>query len=64
MVSHTGSRVVRLNSCKGSNLRWKRAKGPNKNFGPSKCHLGIKFLKISPKKANLATLVKSTRTLL
>jgi len=34
-VSQTGPRVVRLNSCKGRNLRGKRANGPNKNFGPA-----------------------------
>ena len=51
--------MVRLNSCKGPNLRWKEPKGQTKILGPASV---IKFLKVGPKKANLATLVKSART--
>jgi len=47
MVSETGPRVVRSNSCKGPVYT---RKGPNENFGPSKCYLGLG--------ANLATLFK------
>ena len=35
MVSPKETRVVRPNSCKGSNLSWKRAKGPTKVLGPA-----------------------------
>jgi len=40
MVSQTGTRVVRPNSCKAPNLSWKRAKGPNENVVASKRYLG------------------------
>jgi len=39
MVSQTGLRVIRSNSCKGSSLSWKRTKkepkGQTKNCGPT-----------------------------
>ena len=46
MASQTGHRVVRSNSCKGQSILekgQKRAKGPNENFGASKCGLGPYF---------------------
>jgi len=49
MVSQTGTRVVRLNSCKGLNLSWKRAKGPNENFLARKCYLGPYFWNLAPR---------------
>jgi len=52
MVSQTGPRVVRSNSCKGPvypGKESKRAKGPNENFRFSKCYLGPNFWNLSPK---------------
>jgi len=48
MMYQTGTGVVRPNSCKGSNQSWKRAKGPNENFGASKCYLGPNFWNLAP----------------
>jgi len=46
MVSQTGHRVVRSNSCKGPAHPWK---GPNENFGANKCYLGPNFWNLAPK---------------
>jgi len=46
MVSQTGPRVVRSNSCKGPvypRKGPKKSQGPNDNFRPSKCCLGPNF---------------------
>jgi len=52
MVSQTGPRVVRSNSCKGPvylGKEPKKAKGPNENFGANKCYLGPNILNLAPK---------------
>jgi len=45
MVSETGHRVVRSTVilARGQVFLGKRAKGPNENFGASKCYLGKNF---------------------
>ena len=53
MVSQTGPRVIRPNSCKGANLSWKKTK---QKFWGQQLLFGTKFLKFDPKRANLATL--------
>jgi len=59
MVSHTGPRVVRCNSCKGPAYP---GKGPKKSqrakrkFWGQQVLFGTKFLKFGLKRANLATL--------
>ena len=52
MVSQTGPRVVRSNFARGQFYPGKgpkKAKGPNENFGASKCYLGRNFLNLAPK---------------
>ena len=52
MVSQTGPRLVRANSCKRPaylEKGQKRVKGPNEIFGVSKCYLG-QISEICPKK--------------
>jgi len=46
MVSQTGLRVVRSESCKGPSLSWKRVK---RNFWGQQVLFGTKFLKFGPK---------------
>ena len=57
MVSQTGPRVVRSNTCKGPNLTWKRAKkepkGQTKILGPASV--------VCPKRTNLVTLAPMLR---
>jgi len=55
MVTQTGPRVVRSNSCKGPNLSWKSAK---RKFWGQKVLFETKFLKFCPERANLATLLQ------
>ena len=62
-VSQTGPRLVRSNSCKGPNLRCKRAKGPNENCGASKCHLGPNFCTLAPKRLTWPPWPDSTLTI-
>jgi len=45
MISQTGLRVVRSNSCKGPSLSWKKAK----KFWGQKCYLGPNFWNLAPK---------------
>jgi len=52
VVSRTGPWVVRANSCKGQRILEKgqhRAKGPNENFGTTKCYLAPNFWNLTPK---------------
>jgi len=59
MVSQTGPRVVRSNSCKGpvySGKRLKKIQRAKRNFWGQQVLFGTKFLKFGPERANLATL--------
>jgi len=46
MVSQTGTKVVRSNSCKGPAYP---GKGPNEYFGANNCYLGPNVLNLAPK---------------
>jgi len=58
MISQTGLRIVRSQSCKRSSLSWKRVKG---HFWGQQVLFGTKFLKFGRKSFNLATLCCTTR---
>jgi len=62
MISQTGPRVVRSNSCKGpaySGKGLKKSQRGKRKFWGQKVLFGTKFLKFGPKRANLATLNKN-----
>jgi len=46
MASQTGPKMARSNSCKGPVYP---GKGPNENFGASKCDLGPNFWNLAPR---------------
>jgi len=51
MVSKTGPRVARSNSCMGPAYPGKKPKGQTKNFGARKCYLGPNFWNLASKRS-------------
>jgi len=61
MISQTGPRVVRSNSCKGPTHPGKGLKKSQKvkrKFWGQQVLFGTKFMKFGPKRANLATVMR------
>jgi len=59
MVSHTGPRVVRSNSCDGPVYPGngpKKSQKAKRKFWDQQVLFGAKYLKFGPKRVNLATL--------